>query len=90
MDREAAVIRQEMSHTRASLDRKITMLEERARQMAPRAVWERKKPDYLAERVIGAVLTLVGLRMAWGMYKARQRHHREHLNEALVGYERWE
>ena len=89
MDREAAVIRQEMSQTRASLDRKITLLEERAREMTPRAVWDRKKPDYMAERVIGAVLTLVGLRMAWGMYKSRRRNHREDLQEALAGYGRW-
>ena len=36
MDREAAVIRSEMSQTRAGLDRKLSQLEARARDMTPR------------------------------------------------------
>ena len=71
MDREAAVIRSEMTQTRAELDRKITRLEARAHQMTPRAYARRHMPDYLAERVIGSVLTMIGLRMAWKMYRKR-------------------
>ncbi len=38
MDREAAVIRSEMSQTRADLDRKLSQLETRAKEMTPRAL----------------------------------------------------
>jgi len=62
-----------MSQTRAELDRKITLLESRAKEMSPRAYAQRHMPDYLAERVIGSVLTLVGVRMAWSMYRSRSR-----------------
>lgn len=88
MDREAAVIRSEMTQTRAQLDRKIAELEVRARDLTPRAYAQRHMPDYLAERVIGGILTMIGLRMAWGMYRKRQRHRVE-LRDALAGYGRW-
>jgi len=88
MDREAAVIRAEMSQTRAALDRKIGQLETRAREMSPNRYWHRHKPDFLADRVIGGILTLVGLKMAWGYY--RQQHlHRARVREALASYGRW-
>ena len=89
MDREADVIRAEMSQTRSELDRKITMLESRARQMSPRAYARRYMPDYLAERVIGGVLTLIGLRMAWGMYRRRHSPRRARLRAALNTREGW-
>ena len=73
MDREAAVLRAEMSRTRAELDRKIGLLETRARELTPRRLSERYLPEYLWERVIGGVLTIVGLRMAWSQYR-RRRH----------------
>lgn len=88
MDREAAVIRSEMNQTRQELDRKIARLEVRARQLTPRAYAERHMPDYFMERVIGGVLTLIGLRMAWGMYR-RRRNHREHVRQAAAAYGRW-
>lgn len=85
MDREAAVIRAEMSHTRAELDRKITRLEAKAREMTPRELSRRYMPEYFTDRVIGAILTLVGLRLAWGMHRRRTRR-RETLQAAMGGY----
>jgi hypothetical protein len=88
MDREAAVIRAEMSQTRAQLDRKITLLEARAKQITPRQLTQRYLPEYFVDRVIGGILTAVGLRLAWGMYR-RQRHRRDGLRTAMVSYGRW-
>ena len=85
---EAAAIRTEMSHTRASLDRKIAQLEVRARELTPRAYAERHMPDYLLERAIGGVLTLIGLRMAWGMFRKR-RNRRRDVRVAMASYGRW-
>ena len=45
MDREAAVIRAEMSQTRAELDRKITLLETRAKALTPGQLTRRYLPD---------------------------------------------
>ena len=88
MDREAAVIRSEMIQTRDELDRKITRLEARARELTPRRYVERHMPDYMLERVIGGVLTLIGLRMAWGMYKGRRRR-RDEVRDAVRSYGKW-
>jgi hypothetical protein len=88
MDREAAVIRAEMSQTRAALDHKITRLEARAKQMTPRALSRRYMPDYFVDRAIGGVLTLIGIRMAWRMYKGRARH-RGAVRTMASAYERW-
>ena len=74
MDSEAAVIRSEMSRTRAELDRKLTLLEERAYDLTPRRVWERHKPDFFLDRAIGGVLTLIGLKMALGNVRRIRRH----------------
>lgn len=65
MDREAAVIRSEMSQTRASLDRKLTRLTAQAREMSPGRVARRLIPEYFWERVIGSTLFVVGTVMAW-------------------------
>ena len=73
MDREAAVIRAEMSQTRAELDRKISMLETRAKALTPRQLSRRYLPEYFVDRVIGGILTLVGLRLAWRMSRRRAR-----------------
>lgn len=89
MDSEAVVIRSEMSQTRASLDRKIAQLEARARELTPRAYAQRHMPEYIWERVIGGALTLIGLRMAWGMFQRRRRHHREDVRAAMASYGRW-
>jgi hypothetical protein len=74
-----------MSHTRAELDRKITRLEAKAREMTPRELTRRYVPEYFAERVIGGILTIVGLRLAWGMRRQRVRR-RQRLQAALGGY----
>jgi len=90
MDREADVIRSEMSDTRAQLDRKLRLLESRAKEMTPRAYARRHMPDYLAERVIGAVLTLIGVRMAWKMFRRRPRvRRREQLRAAVTARRSW-
>ena len=85
MDREAAVIRAEMSQTRAELDRKISRLEAKAREMTPRELTRRYVPEYFTERLIGGILTVVGLRLAWGMRRQRVRR-RERLRAAMGGY----
>jgi hypothetical protein len=58
-----------MSQTRADLDRKLAELQTRVSDMTPRKVVQRSLPEYFAERVIGSVLTLAGLRMAWRQYR---------------------
>ena len=88
MDREAAVIRSEMIQTRVELDRKIARLEERARELTPRADAQRHMPDVLLDRVIGGILTLVGVKMAWSAFR-RARGHRGHVRQAMVSYGRW-
>jgi hypothetical protein len=88
MDREAAVIRAEMSHTRAELDRKITLLEARAKEMTPRQLTQRYMPEYFLDRVIGGILTLVGVKMAWGMYRKRA-DRRHQVRSAAAMYSRW-
>ena len=88
MDREAAVLRAEMSQTRAELDRKITQLEARARELTPRRLTERYVGDYAWEKVIGTVLTLVGIRMAWSQYRHRQ-HRRDRVRGAMAAYGHW-
>ena len=87
MDREAAVIRAEMSETRAELDRKITQLEVRARELTPRQLTRRYMPEYFVDRAIGALLTVVGLRLAWGMYR-RNGRRRDYVRMMASAYER--
>ena len=69
MDSEAAVIRSEMTRTRADLDRKLTQLESRAREMTPQAYVRRHLPDYAWERAIGSALVAIGSWMAWKRYR---------------------
>lgn len=69
MDREAVVIRSEMSQTRAALDQKIAALEARAHDYTPREYVRRHLPDYAAEKFIGSLLLLVGLTLAWKGYR---------------------
>jgi hypothetical protein len=88
MDREAAVIRSEMTQTRAELDRKIAELEVRAKEFTPRAYAKRHMPPFMLDRVIGGVLTLVGVRMAWSRFKKR-RQHRLDVRNAMAAYGRW-
>jgi hypothetical protein len=88
MDREATVIRAEMSQRRAELDRKLTRLEARARELTPRRLSQRYMPEYLLDRAVGGLLTLVGLRMAWAGYRQRTTR-RERIREAIESYGRW-
>lgn len=73
MDREAAVLRAEMSRTRAKLDQKLTLLQAKVSDMTPRRLTRRFMPEYFAERAIGSVLTLVGLKMAWRLGRRARR-----------------
>jgi hypothetical protein len=88
MDSEAAVIRSEMSQTKAELDYKISQLQRKAHEMTPRAVAGRYMPERALDYAIGGVLTLVGARMAWGRYRAN-RQRREQLRAALIGCTGW-
>jgi hypothetical protein len=88
MVEEAAVIRESMNHTRADLDYKLARLEERARDLRPQAVARRILPDYPVDRAIGAVLTLIGTRMAWKMYRDRA-NRRARIQAAFTSYGRW-
>jgi hypothetical protein len=95
MDREAAVIREEMSQTRVELDRKLALLEEKARELSPRRVArhykDRYMPEYALDRAIGALLTLVGLKMA--VSQVRRRAHgfsrRQRVRAEYAAYGRW-
>jgi hypothetical protein len=72
MDREAAVIRSEMSQTRAELDYKISQLQRKAHDLTPRSVVSRYMPERALDYAIGGVLTLVGASMALGRYRTRR------------------
>jgi hypothetical protein len=89
MDREAAVVKSEMSQTRAELDRKIGLLEERAKELRPSAVAQRHMPEFLADRAIGGVLTLIGIRMAWNLFRKRRHARRREVRQAMASYGRW-
>lgn len=83
MDREASAIRSEMSQTRASLDRRLAQLEERAHELTPRVYAQRHLPEFWAERLIGSALTMTGLWMALRMYRARS-NRRAHMRAAFT------
>lgn len=83
MDREAAAIRSEMSVTRASLDRRIAELEERAHELTPRVYAQRHLPEFWAEQLIGSALTITGLWMAFRLYRART-NRRAHMRAAFT------
>jgi hypothetical protein len=82
MDSETAVIRSEMSQTKAELDYKISQLQRKAHDLTPRAVVRRYMPERALDYAIGSVLTLVGAKMAWGGFRAR-RDRRERLITSL-------
>ncbi len=87
MDSEAAVIRSEMSQTKAELDYKISQLQRKMDAMTPRAVARRFMPERALDYAIGSVLTLVGARMAWG--RIRPRGHRQELRKTLAAGQSW-
>jgi hypothetical protein len=82
MDSEAAVIRSEMSQTKAELDYKISQLQRKTHAMTPRAVARRFMPERALDYAIGSVLTVVGARMAWGRFRAHG--HRRELRKTLA------
>ena len=88
MDSEAAVIRAEMTQTKAELDYKISQLQRKAKNMTPRSVVSRFMPERAIDYALGGVLTLVGARMAWGRYRS-QRHRRERLRASLQANSCW-
>jgi len=69
MDREAAVLRAEMSRTREQLDQKLSLLRGKVNDLTPRRVAQRYMPEYFADRALGGILTLIGLKMAWSRYR---------------------
>jgi len=77
-----------MSQTRAEIDRKIRQLEIRAKEFSPREVTRRYLPEYFVDQVIGGMLTLVGLQLAWAVHRRRVRR-REVLRAAMGAYTRW-
>ena len=88
MDREAAVLRAEMSRTRAELDQKLSMLQARVSDLTPRRLAQRYVQDYSVDRFVGGMLTLIGLKMAWTRYR-ELKHQRERLHRERAGYGRW-
>jgi hypothetical protein len=88
MDRESAVLRAEMSRTRAELDQKLSMLQEKVDDLTPRRLAQRYLPDYFGDRLMGGVLTLVGLKMAWARYR-ELKHRRARTPHDLADYGRW-
>lgn len=88
MDREASVLRAEMSRTRAELDEKLTALHAKVSDLTPRRLTQRYMPEYFFDRVVGGILTLVGIKMAWGQYR-ELKHRRQRSPRQLNGYGRW-
>ena len=88
MDSEAAVIREEMSQTRADLDQKLSQLEARADELRPTNVARRYMPEYPVDRAIGAALTLIGTSMAWRHFRNGY-GRRARVREAVASYGRW-
>ena len=89
MDREAAVLRAEMSRTRAELDEKLTALHAKVSDLTPRRLSERYMPEYFFDRVVGGILTVVGLKMAWSQYRQLKQRRARAEHRELNGYGRW-
>ena len=88
MDREAAVLRAEMSQTRAELDQKLSMLQARVSEITPQRLTQRNMPEYFVDRMIGGILTLIGLKMAWSQYKWHHTRH-ERVRARTIAYGSW-
>jgi len=65
MVRKADLIRSEIDQTRSDLDRKLSRLEARAREMTPRRYAHRFVRERAFEQVVGGSLVLAGAFMAW-------------------------
>ena len=85
MDREAAVLRAEMSQTRAELDDKLARLQARVSEITPQKLSERYMPEYFVDQLIGGLLTVVGLKMAWSQYKWHQQR-RDRVRARMIAY----
>jgi len=88
MDREAAVLRAEMSQTRAELDHKLSLLQARVSEITPQRLTQRYMPEYFVDRVIGGILAVIGLKMAWSQY-TWHRHHRDRVRARMIAYGSW-
>lgn len=88
MDREAAVIREQISQTRAHLDQKLAQLEARARDLRPGRVARRYLPANAADRALGTMLLAIGLGLAWRAYRNGY-GRRARMREAMASYGRW-
>jgi hypothetical protein len=77
-----------MSRTRSELDEKLTALHAKVSDLTPRRLSERYMPEYFFDRVLGGILTLVGLKMAWSQYR-ELRHRRLRVQPEQNGYGRW-
>jgi hypothetical protein len=77
-----------MSRTRAQLDQKLTALQSKVRDLTPRRLKQRYVPEYFTDRVLGGILTLVGLKMAWAQYRELTQR-RERRRQQLAGFGRW-
>ena len=71
MEREADLIRSDISRTRANLDRKLSQLEARARELTPRRYARRIVRERIFEQVVGSALMCAGALLAW---RRRPRH----------------
>jgi hypothetical protein len=77
-----------MSETRARLDRKLALLEAQARELTPGRLKQRYMPPYVADRALGALLTLIGIKLAWRTVRAN-RLRRTRVRAALQSYGRY-
>ena len=88
MDSEAAVVRSEISQTKAELDYKISQLQRKVHDLTPRSVVSSYMPERSLDYAIGGVLTLVGAKMAWGGLRTH-RNRRERMRTVLVERTGW-
>jgi hypothetical protein len=77
-----------MSRTRAELDDKLTALHARVSDLTPRRLTKRYMPEYFVDRVVGGILIVVGLKMAWSQYRELT-HRRARPQQEPNGYGRW-
>jgi hypothetical protein len=78
-----------MSRTRAELDDKLTALHAKVSDLTPRRLTERYMPEYFFDRVVGGILTVVGLKMAWSQYRQLKQRRARRAEREPNGYGRW-
>jgi hypothetical protein len=77
-----------MSQTRAELDQKLALLQARVSELSPEKLRERYVSEYLVDRLIGGLLTVIGLKMAWSQYRWH-RNRRQRIRGRLAAYNSW-